>query len=133
MTIDRHRLRGLYARLRGMQQAVAFPSSPGTLGRDVNSVSKQLGTLLDESMTDFEVPADAFWDGSSREFCSGDEVANKLNQLVSYLEYTQHVGAEIIQIGSIYNSIQDETLKARCADLLSAPVRPCDQSGDSGS
>jgi Protein of unknown function (Hypoth_ymh) len=31
------------------------------------------------------------------------------------------VGSEIIEIGSIYNSIQDEQLKALCADLLSAP------------
>jgi uncharacterized protein (TIGR02391 family) len=48
-------------------------------------------------------------------------VANKLNQLVSYLEFTQHVGSEIVEIGSIYNSIQDGQLKAWCADLLSAP------------
>lgn len=72
-------------------------------------------------MGDFQVPEEAFWGGANREFCSGEEIANKLNQLVSYLEYTQHVGSEIIEIGSIYNSIQDEQLKARCADLLSAP------------
>lgn len=105
-----------------MQQAVALPISPGTLGRDVNAVAKQVGDLLGEPTKEFLIPGEAFWDGANKEFCSGDEVANKLNQLVSYLEYTQHVGAEIITIGSIYNSIRDETLKQRCADLLSAPA-----------
>ena len=49
------------------------------------------------------------------------EVENKLYQMIAYLEDTQHVGREVVEIGSIYNSIHDEELKARCSDLLSAP------------
>jgi uncharacterized protein (TIGR02391 family) len=124
MAIDRTRLRGAYARLKGMQQAVMSSDiCSGTLGHDLNGVAKELAQLLGEPMGSFELPHYAFFGGGGgdRGFCKKDEVENKLNQLVSYLEYTQHVGEEIIQIGSIYNSIQDEHLKARCADLLSAP------------
>lgn len=123
MPIDRHRLRGAYARLKGMQRAVYSENTcPGTLGRDLNAVVKSLGDILGEPTKDFELPGYAFYGGGGhRDYCSADEVVNKLNQAVSYPEYTQHVGEEIVQIGSVYNSIQDEQLKARCADLLSAP------------
>jgi hypothetical protein len=40
---------------------------------------------------------------------------------VSYLEYVYNISSHIIEIGSLYNSIQNEELKGRCADLLSAP------------
>ncbi len=120
MSIDRHKLRGAYARLKGMQQAVmGSHACRGTLGRDFNSIARQVGQIIGEPTTEFELPRGSFYNNG--DFCSEDEVQNKLNQLVSYLEYTQHVGAEVIQIGSIFNSIQDEQLKSRCADLLSAP------------
>jgi len=122
MTIDRHKLRGAYARLKGMQQAVMGGAHPGTLGRDLNKVVEGLADIVGESTKDFELPRNAFFGGDSRQdYCSEDELKNKLNQVIAYLEYTQHVGSEIIEIGSLFNSIQDEALKARCSDLLSAP------------
>jgi uncharacterized protein (TIGR02391 family) len=45
---------------------------------------------------------------------------DKLLQLVSFLEYGYKLSEEIIEIGSIYNSIKDEELKSRCADILTA-------------
>ncbi len=117
MTIDRHRLRGVYARLKGIQRADLRGLCSGTIGEDFNKLAAQAGEILGEPTKDFELPRGAFRNGR----CSAEEVTSKLNQLVSYLEYTQHVGSEIVQLGSIYNSIQDEQLKARCADLLSAP------------
>jgi len=121
MAIDRHKLRGAYARLKGMQQTAMGGGHPGTLGRDLNKVISEVGLILGESTKDFELPSYAYYGDGPRDYCSTEELSNKLNQIVSYLEYTQHVGAEIIQIGSIFNSIQDEQLKSRCADLLSAP------------
>ncbi len=117
MTIDRHRLRGVYARLKGIQRADLRGLCSGTIGEDFNKLAAQAGEILGEPTKDFELPRGAFRNGR----CSAEEVTSKLNQLVSYVEYTQHVGSEIVQLGSIYNSIQDEQLKARCADLLSAP------------
>jgi uncharacterized protein (TIGR02391 family) len=124
MTIDRHKLRGAYGRLKGMQQAMSGQSStPGTLGQDYNKVINDIGAIIGEPMSDYVLPGYAFYQGGSglRSYCDRAELSNKLNQALSYLEYTQHVGAEVMQIGSIFNSIQDEVLKSRCADLLSAP------------
>ncbi len=45
---------------------------------------------------------------------------DKLLQLISFLEYGYKLSEEIIEIGSIYNSIKDEELKSRCADILTA-------------
>ena len=121
MTIDRHKLRGAYARLKGMQYAVMADAHncPGTLGNDFNKILALVSQVLEEPMQDFVLPRSAFFEGG--DWCARNEVLNKLNQVVSYLEYTQHVNAEIMQIGSIFNSIEDEQLKSRCADLLSAP------------
>jgi uncharacterized protein (TIGR02391 family) len=106
-----------------MQQTVmGAHSCSDTLGKDFNVVAKEVSEIIGEPTSAYELPRFAFYgDGPHGGYCVKDEVQNKLNQLVSYLEYTQHMGAEIIQIGSIFNSIQDETLKSRCADLLSAP------------
>ncbi|MHA1344468.1 MAG: TIGR02391 family protein, partial [Promethearchaeota archaeon] len=46
---------------------------------------------------------------------------DKLFQLISFLEYGYKLSEEIIEIGSIYNSIKDEELKSRCDDILTAP------------
>ena len=123
MAIDRHKLRGAYARLKAMQQTVMGSySCSGTLGRDFNAVAKEVGQIIGEPTNAYELPRYSFYgEGNHGDSCQKEEVQNKLNQLVSYLEYTQHVGSEIIEIGSIYNSIRDEQLKSRCADLLSAP------------
>ena len=44
-----------------------------------------------------------------------------MSQLVSYLELGHSVGTQVVEIGSLYNSIRDSQLRDRCSDLLSAP------------
>ena len=122
MTIDRQRLRGIYARVKGIQRLELKGSCPTTVGEDFNKLVAQAGEVLGEPTTDFVVPSGAFWRNEGYSGCRVEELVSKVSQFVSYLEYTQHVGNQIIEIGSIYNSIQDEPLKARCADLLSAPA-----------
>jgi uncharacterized protein (TIGR02391 family) len=126
MPVDRQRLKGLYGRLKGIQMARAarVGACPGTMGRDFNSIVSDVGLVLAEDMKTFVLPEYAFFAGGGGRhdaYCHEGELVNKLDQLISYLEFTQHVGAEIIEIGSLFNSIQDEALRARCADLLSAP------------
>jgi uncharacterized protein (TIGR02391 family) len=123
LTIDRHRLRGAFARLKGIQQTAHGGTQPGTLGKDFNKIVSDLGEILGEPTSDFILPQSAFFgdNGRGTNYCNEPELKSKLNQLIQYLEYTQHVGSGIIEIGSLFNSIQDEALKARCADLLSAP------------
>jgi hypothetical protein len=126
MPIDRQRLKGLYGRLKGIQRTCGERSSacPGTVAHDFNSIVEETGRVLEEDTRACAVPGYAFFAGGGGRrdaYCHKEELDNKLNQLVSYLEFTQHVGTEIVEIGSLFNSIQDETLRARCSDLLSAP------------
>ena len=126
MSTDRHRLKGLYGRLKEIQAAIGGRRDVcyGTVGNDFNSIVGDVGEVLQEDTTSFVIPRYAFYDGGGGRpdaYCHVEELVHKLNQLISYLEFTQHIGAEIVEVGSLYNSIQDETLRARCSDLLSAP------------
>ena len=49
-----------------------------------------------------------------------DHFKAKLLQLKSMLERGFNVTDKIVQIGSLFNSIKDEELRSRCADLLTA-------------
>ena len=49
-----------------------------------------------------------------------DHFKAKLLQLKSILERGFNVTDKIVQIGSLFNSIKDEELRSRCADLLTA-------------
>ena len=126
MPVDRQRLKGLYGRLKGIQAALGAQRGTcyGTMGNDFNSIVKETGAVLEEDSSAFLVPQHAFYRGGGDrhdEYMHEEELGNKLNQILSYLEYTQHVGAEVVEIGTLFNSIHDETLRARCSDLLSAP------------
>jgi hypothetical protein len=85
MTIDRHKLRGIYARLKGIQRSDLRGICAATIGRDFNKLTAQAGEILGEPTEDFQVPHSAFRQNG---YCSAEEVVNKLNQLVSYLEPT---------------------------------------------
>lgn len=64
MTIDRHRLRGIYARLKGIQRADLPATCAGTIAEDFNKLAVQAGEILGESTKDFAVPAHVFWQGN---------------------------------------------------------------------
>lgn len=49
-----------------------------------------------------------------------DHFKAKVMQLKNILEHGFNVNDKIVQIGSLFNSIKDEQLRSRCADLLSA-------------
>lgn len=121
MTVDRIKLKGVYARLRGIERAIPDRDAIVSIdiGQDVDDIVKQLAHILGEDMGSFHIPRAAFdRDGG---YCRIGPLKSKLLQLVTYLEHVHHVGTEIIEIGSLYNSIRDEELKRRCSDLLSAP------------
>ena len=69
---DRHKLRGAYARLKGMQQAVmGFTACRGTLGRDFDLIARQVGEIIGEQPIDLEVrqlPRGSFYNNG--DFCS---------------------------------------------------------------
>lgn len=122
--MDQKKLRGVYARLLGLRNSTN-PTMVlyGSTARDFDSLMKQAELAVDESFADFLIPAKAYYRNSSEgdEYCEYAVYKAKLEQVISYLEHMFHVAQNIIEIGSLYNSIKDPELKDRCADLLSAP------------
>ncbi len=120
--IDREKLQRAYARLKGLQNAIpTIANAPGALARDFNSIAEEIGQALGEDVSPYCMSAPAiFAGGSGTEYCNVTVLRSKAGQLVSYLELGHHIGSQVVEIGSLYNSIQDQELKDRCSDLLSA-------------
>ena len=116
-------MKGLYARLKGIEKAVRHHLGLVVidlpLAEDLNRVVSNLGQVLSEDLSDYKVRPVADKDVGAVFYKL--HVEGKLFQLLSYLEAVLDVGTEIVEIGTLYNSIQDEELKSRCSDLLSAP------------
>jgi len=123
MAIDRVKLRGLYARLKGLERAIPSTIYANVgIGQDINDIANGLFEVTGETFEHFMVGPDEIFhpDKRERRWITGG-IKGKLYQLTAYLENVYHVSSEIIEIGTLYNSIKDEELKGRCADLLSAP------------
>jgi uncharacterized protein (TIGR02391 family) len=120
--VERDRLLGAYARLRGIKNVLYSSDSNIVAVSAAADFDRIVGQLQGYDVPDaasFLLTQDAY--RYSREYADREAVRNKVEQLLSYLEFSYHLGEEIIEIGSIYNSIDDEELKSRCSDLLSAP------------
>lgn len=123
MEMDRIKLRGCYARLKGLERAIPILSPiDGSFAHDLNDIVALLKSLIGDEADPFFLPPNNIRTSSNgRRYCDRDPVLAKLLQALSYLEHVYQVTSQIMEIGSIYNSIRDNELKARCADLLSAP------------
>jgi len=120
--MDIAKLRRLYGRLKGIQGVVTLQSTTNkALGDDYNGIVNDIGSILDENTRSFLLPQNYYFNSAGGEhLCHSSIIREKLFQLISYLEYGYNLSESVIEIGSIYNSIQDEELKARCSDILSA-------------
>lgn len=124
VAIDRIALKGAYARLHGIERALPqqqVANVRAELALDCNNIAHQIGSLTGADVSPFIVPSAAFHGDGRSAWCNLQILRSKLLQLIHYLEHVYQVGAEVIQIGTLFNSIKDADLKSRCADLLSAP------------
>jgi uncharacterized protein (TIGR02391 family) len=122
--VDRPKLIALYARLKGLERAVlTVDGNPHRVfGTDFNAMMQEIQAASDEDVGQFILGRDAFFgEQHGRGFCHMDYLTSRIMQATNWLEYSFHLGAEVVEIGTLYNAIRDEELKARCADLLSAP------------
>ena len=116
-------LKKLFGRLKGIKEIVSVQGSMGKeVGDDYNNIVRDISGIINENLDSFQLPRDYYYGGGSgRLFCHSDTIRGKLLQFIAYLEYGFNLSEQVIEIGSIYNSIVDEELKARCSDILSAP------------
>lgn len=116
-------LRKLYGRLKGIKELVTSAANVGkVVGDDFNKIVSSISEILDDDLSAFFLES-GYWTQYDRAapFCSSITIKEKLLQMISYLEYGYNVSEKVIEIGSIYNSINDDELRERCSDILTAP------------
>jgi len=119
--MDRVKLQKCYGRLKGLKNIVSTDDYIVIdLISDYNTTVCEAQKILDEDLESFIVKKCRIHN-SDPKTTNSYYLKDKLIQFISFLEYGYKLSEEIIEIGSIYNSIKDEELKSRCADILSAP------------
>jgi len=119
--MDRVKLQKCYGRLKGLKNIVSTDDYIVIdLISDYNTTVCEAQKILDEDLESFIVKKYRIHN-SDPKTTNSYYLKDKLIQFISFLEYGYKLSEEIIEIGSIYNSIKDEELKSRCADILSAP------------
>ncbi|WP_119268587.1 TIGR02391 family protein [Taklimakanibacter deserti] len=123
--IDRQKLLAIYGRLRGLDEALNSLMREsvidGHYADDLTSIADQLGKVLHEDMSHFRAPPNSQWGNDSESYTKVSHLKGRVIQALRFLETGYHLGAEVVEIGTLYNAIRDEELRSRCADLLSAP------------
>jgi hypothetical protein len=124
MDIDMTKLRMLYGSLMGMRDALALASQLfyKVLGDDYSVTVGDLATLLGQDLSRFQLPENIYgeYDYGSALRAPKNILEGKLIPLISFLEYGYHLNEEVVEIGTLYGSLEDEELRGRCADILSA-------------
>ena len=120
--MDLSKLRFHYGRLKGIKELLSVQDSTSKdVGDDYNRIVDQIAEILKEDLSTYKLKGQFFVNTDVRDFCHSSAIRDKLYQFISFLEYGYNLTEQVIEIGSIYNSILDEELKARCSDILSAP------------
>jgi len=120
--LEKAKLKKLIARLSGIREVVSKdPYVRKEVGDDFNKTIKQISKVLEEDLTEFFLE-DNFWhlNPYKEKYCSSDIIINKLLQAISYLENELNSNQNSDEINILFNSINDEELRSRCADILVA-------------
>lgn len=116
------KLKGLYARLKGIESAITDKYASKIAGHDYDFIVNEVKEVLQDDnfiAESYLIPGDEYnvWTG---DLLKANVLLSKIRQLIFYIEYTYNLNEKILEIGSLYNAIQDEELKARASDLLTA-------------
>jgi hypothetical protein len=113
----------LYGRLKGIRELVFNQSTTNQeVGKDYDNIVNDIAVVIGENLASFILPKNIYNLTRANRLCTtSDNIQGKLLQLLGYLEYGYALSEQVIEIGSVYNSIADEELKSRCSDILSAP------------
>lgn len=118
--MDRTELEKLYGRLKGMRDLSYIQNYISIqVINDYNNVVDRISKIIGENLDDFKISDFSTYTGGKS--TDPGTLQGKLLQFLSYLEYGYKLSEKVIEIGSVYNSIVDDELKARCSDILSAP------------
>ena len=115
------KLKILYGRLKGIEEFISGKLAvSSTIAMDLNKIIDELGALIGADYS--YLKSTQFYHSVNRNMARDDEISPKVLQLIRILEYGYNLNENVMQIGSIYNSIYDSELRERCSDILTAPA-----------
>lgn len=118
--MDRLELEKWYGALKGMREfSMNIKAIPISAINDYNKIVKKISKIVGEKLDNFKVTEYPIYSGGERTDVGA--LQSKLFPFLSFLEHGYKLSEKVIEIGSIYNSIEDTELKERCSDILSAP------------
>lgn len=121
--MDMVKLRSLFGRLKGISEILARERSTSkTVADDYNSIVQEIDSVVSDDLNTFLLKGNYLYKSAGgKHLCKSSTINEKLLQLIPHLENKYNLSENVIEIGSIFDLILDEELKARCADILSAP------------
>ncbi len=121
--MDTNKLRGLYGRLLGLKESLPDPRSSisAIIGNDYNMIVDNIAKITGEKYDSYNIPDNQYYSmyGSSEQFINRDAFT-RMSQFISYLSQMYNLNEKIIEIGSLIGAIQNQELRERCLDLLTA-------------
>jgi len=122
--MDYEKLKGLYGRLIGISESLPDRKNEcfqKIIADDFNLVVDELSRITESDLGNYRIPANQYWrsEGSSIMHVNSGTIT-RIRQLISYLKYTYNLDEKIMELGSLINAIENQELKDRCIDLLSA-------------
>ncbi len=117
------KLKRIYGRLIGFRNSLPREYIKKSIADDFERMLNDINLITQEDFSSFKLPNDACWQSGSSPntyYCDGEIVRSKAEQFISYLEYSYTLGEKVAKIGSLIGTIQDQEIRARCLDLLSA-------------
>ncbi len=117
------KLKKLYAQLVGMNRGIYHDKNPVKLEitKDYDNLVDQIALTVDENLESFKIPESAYDTyGINEKMADGEIVIFKIDKLSAYLEIGFNLNEKIKEVGSLVNVIEDQELRDRCLDLLTA-------------
>jgi hypothetical protein len=117
---DIQEVRKCYGRLKAFLPTIPERNIHATFLNDFQIIVARLAKALNEDLSDFSSSNIKIWHNGSEQWCSGEQLRSRVAQTIGMLEYGYNVADQVVEIGSLYNSIRDTELRDRCGDLLTA-------------
>lgn len=118
MEIDKTKLRGLHARLKGLLRSLSNGSYSNEIGLDFHYIISELESTLSENLESFYIPASATYNGGKS--INGEVLRAKATQLLDYLDECYKISDQVVDLSTLTNIIKDRELRDRCMDILAS-------------
>jgi uncharacterized protein (TIGR02391 family) len=123
--MDYEKLRSTYGRLMGLLESL--PDAKSTFGcyplivkDDYNMIVDDISKITEENLDSYKIPESQIVKYEGHKPLVSPTSITRIKQFISYLQYKYQLNDKILELGSLINAIENQELRDRCLDLLSA-------------